>query len=218
MSEYVGDVSKRGTACHQIVKPVLAMYIAIKRLLKACLLGTLLLDAATGGAQTFTVLKHFAGSDGANPLARLTLSGGTLYGTTYQGGNSSGGTVFKVNTDSTGYTVLKKFAYSEGVDPRAGLTVSGSTLYGAAYSGGSSGSGSVFKINLDGTGFTVLKNFAASPDGIYPAGELTLSGSTLYGTTYSGGNSGYGTVFKVNTDGQATPFSSIYPIVTAYGR
>jgi len=54
--------------------------------------------------------------------------------------------------------------------------------------------------------YKVLKNFTGS-DGADPSGCLVMAGSTLYGTTYSGGSSysggqpGYGVVFKVNTDG-----------------
>jgi len=49
--------------------------------------------------------------------------------------------------------------------------------------------------------YKVLKNFSRS-DGEGPCGGLVLSGSTLYGTTVSGGSPGnYGVVFKVNTDG-----------------
>jgi uncharacterized repeat protein (TIGR03803 family) len=49
--------------------------------------------------------------------------------------------------------------------------------------------------------YQVLKNFSGS-DGEGPCGGLVLSGSTLYGTTVSGGSPGnYGVVFKVNTDG-----------------
>ena len=45
------------------------------------------------------------------------LGGGTLYGTTYSGGNSHGGTVFKTNTDGTGYTILKEFSGSDVESP-----------------------------------------------------------------------------------------------------
>ena len=34
-----------------------------------------------------------------------------------------------------------------------------------------------------------------------PDAGLTLVGSTLYGTTYSGGANGYGTVFSIATSG-----------------
>jgi len=52
------------------------------------------------------------------------LSGSTLYGTTYYGGSSDKGTVYKVNTDGTGYTVLKHFSYSDVAHPYAGLVLS----------------------------------------------------------------------------------------------
>ena len=38
-------------------------------------------------------------------------------------------------------------------------------------------------------------------DGTCPEANLLLSGNTLYGTAHNGGTNGYGTVFKVNTDG-----------------
>ncbi|MEO6034301.1 MAG: choice-of-anchor tandem repeat GloVer-containing protein, partial [Verrucomicrobiota bacterium] len=54
--------------------------------------------------------------------------------------------------------------------------------------------------------FTILHSFTATSsstnnDGSIPVGGLVLSGSTLYGATANGGNSGVGTVFSVNTDG-----------------
>jgi uncharacterized repeat protein (TIGR03803 family) len=50
--------------------------------------------------------------------------------------------------------------------------------------------------------FTTLYSFGASPgDGSQPNAGLILSGNTLYGTTFQGGSSGFGTVFAVNTDG-----------------
>jgi uncharacterized repeat protein (TIGR03803 family) len=149
----------------------------------------------------YTVLKSFTSSDGRYPYAGLTLSGSVLYGTTQSGGSSGLGTVFAMNTDGTGYTVVKNFAGSDGRNPYAGLTLSGSVLYGTTYQGGTSGSGTVFAVNTDGTGYTVLKNFVASNDEQHPYAGLTLSGSVLYGTTYSGGSNNYGTVFKVDMDG-----------------
>ena len=87
---------------------------------------------------------------------------------------------------------------------------SGNTPYGTASGGGSGGSGTVFALNTNGTGFTTLYSFTASinsglgilynGDGANPEDGLVLSGNTLYGTTYSGGTSGIGTV-SVYTDG-----------------
>jgi uncharacterized repeat protein (TIGR03803 family) len=169
----------------------------------------------------FTTLHSFTGSDGSVPSAGLILSSNSLYGTTTEGGSSGKGTVFKINTDGTGFTTLYSFTLpffdpssynyinSGGASPHSGLILSGNTLYGTAYEGGSSGKGTVFKINTDGTGFTTLYSFtplyAPVPgnnlDGAYPQAGLILYGNTLYGTASQGGSSGYGTVFKVSTNG-----------------
>jgi len=146
--------------------------------------------------------------DGFYPHGSLTLSGSTLYGMTYSGGDYGGGVIFKINTDGTGYDHLHEFAGwpDDGQAPRGSLTLSGSTLYGMTSSGGDDYYGVIFKMNIDGTGYGLLHEFAGgADDGRYPSGSLTISGSTLYGMTSSGGDygDGYGdgVVFKVNTDG-----------------
>jgi uncharacterized repeat protein (TIGR03803 family) len=74
----------------------------------------------------FTNLHSFASSsDGANPYGGLVLSGNTLYGTASQGGSHSDGTVFAINTDSTGFTNLYNFTGgSDGANPYCGLVLS----------------------------------------------------------------------------------------------
>ena len=199
-------------------------------LLPALLAVLSLLPAGRVTAQTFTTLYYFTAThtnsfgvytngDGANPQAGLMiLSGNTLYGTAYQGGSSGRGTVFAVNTDGTGFTNLHSLGGSDGAQPRAGLLLSGSTLYATT-------AGTVFAVNTDGTGFTNLHSFAATSinssgvytnsDGAYPRGELILSGNTLYGTAESGGSSGIGTVFAVNTDG--TGFTNLHSFTYSDG-
>ena len=180
-------------------------WLQLKNLL-AIQMGVLLLWLTSGQAtaQTYKVLHSFTGSDGSCPQSHLVLSGTTLYGTTMCGGITNQdwpggcGTVFKVNTDGSGYTVLKKFNGNDGAYPAAGLVLSGTTLYGTTdYS---SVCGTVFKINTDGSGYTVIRSFSYS-DGAYPKADLLLSGTTLYGTTDGGGSSDNGTVFSVNTNG-----------------
>src|SRR5206468_8522192 len=120
----------------------------------------------------------------------LILLGNTLYGTTERA-------VFALHTDGTGFTNLHTFTGgSDGAIPFAGLitNLSGNTLYGTTRYGGPSGYGNVFAVNTDGTGFTTLYSFTAtSPsintDAAVPSG-LVLSGSTLYGTAWSGGGCG----------------------------
>jgi len=159
--------------------------------------------------------RNGTNSDGADPYAGLILSSNTLYGTTLDGGSSGNGTVFKVNTDGTGFTNLYTFTYgSDGAGPKAGLVLSGNTLYGTAQLGGlPSPIGTVFKVNTNGTGFMTLHDFYCYYDGCAPTARLVLSGNTLYGTTLDGGNSenassANGSVFKVNTD--STGFTNLH--------
>ena len=175
------------------------------------LLGLVLaLGPLSAAAQTFSTLHSFTGgNDGAFPRADLVLSGNTLYGTANSGGSAGTGTVFKVNTDGTGFTTLYSFTgTNDGANPVAGLVLSGNTLYGTTSSGGSAGTGTVFKVNTDGTGFLTLYSFSGGNDGASPEAGLVLSGNTLFGTAFGGGSAGNGTVFKVNTDG--TGFLTLY--------
>ena len=67
-----------------------------------------------------TVLHNFgSGTDGKFPTNGLVVRGTTLYGTTQQGGTSSfAGTVYKANTDGSGYTVIHDFSgFPDGTAP-----------------------------------------------------------------------------------------------------
>jgi len=56
---------------------------------------------------------------------------------------------------------------------------------------------------------TVLYNFTGSPDGDSPYGGLVRDGSgNLYGTTYWGGVSGIGAVFKLDKTGNESVLHS----------
>jgi uncharacterized repeat protein (TIGR03803 family) len=48
---------------------------------------------------------------------------------------------------------------------------------------------------------TVLYNFTGTPDGANPTSRLTFNGGNLYGTTYSGGLYGMGSVFELAPNG-----------------
>jgi uncharacterized repeat protein (TIGR03803 family) len=94
-------------------------------------------------------------TDGAYPLAGLSLVGNTLYGTASGGGISGEGTVFTLNTNGSGFTTLYSFTEidqnygtnSDGTGPN-GLILSGNTLYGTAGRGGISGNGTVFSLSV----------------------------------------------------------------------
>jgi uncharacterized repeat protein (TIGR03803 family) len=154
-----------------------------------------------------TVIHSFTGgpNDGQSPFfATLVQSGSTLFGMTYNGGSAANGTIFKINTDGSGFGVLRSFAGGpgDGAFPQGSLIVSGSTLYGMTDFGGAAAGGTIFRMNLDGTGFSVMHSFpTTASDGANPLGDLLLVGGTLYGMTAVGGADALGTLFGINTDG-----------------
>jgi uncharacterized repeat protein (TIGR03803 family) len=179
------------------------------------LYGTTIFNGAYGGGTVFkissdgtaTTFYNFCTPTGCKngryPQAGLILdTNGNLYGTTYGGGAHGKGAVFELSP-SGAETVLHSFCArtgcSDGSHPRADLVMdTAGNLYGTTYYGGTNNVGTVFKLSPNGTE-TVLHSFAANgSDGTYPyAGVVTDTMGNLYGTTYSGGANGYGTVFKV---------------------
>ena len=95
---------------------------------------------------------------------------------------------------------------SGATDGRAptGLLLDGSVLYGTTSLGGLYNSGTVYNINTNGTGFSLLHTFTGVTGGYSPRANLTLDGTTLYGTTGGFG----GTVYKLQSNG--TGFSTLH--------
>lgn len=197
-----------------------------------CLLAALAL-VSTAGAQTFTVLHYFSGGqDGGVPLAGLARdAAGNLYGTTYQNGTHSRGTVFRVALKNNNWILTPLYEFTGGTDggwPVAKPTIaSDGTLYGTTLAGGLnnggcpgngySGCGVVYHLvprprNCPVSNCpwieSVVYSFNGGTDGWNPWGAVVFRQGALYGTTYYGGThtncyGGCGTVFKLtNSSGQ----------------
>lgn len=164
---------------------------------------------AAARAQTFTLVYSFPTYARPGWYDRPLLLGQSSY--SFGPGSHGSGSIFRVNTDGTGYTVIKDFpptvssgtgsTNSDGAGPMGGLIASGDTLYGTCNVGGLYGFGTIYSLKTNGTGFTVLKHFTGAPDGKDPYCELLLVSNVLYGTTAAGGSFGRGTVFQMNPDG-----------------
>lgn len=130
--------------------------------------------------------------DGANPYGQLVLSGGTLYGTTANGGTNGYGTLFAINTNGTGFTVLRHLTADVG-GVTCGMVISSNTLYGTSQGG------ALFSLSTNGADFTNFYNFT---DDVV-LNPLTLSGDTLYGTAtfVTNEESSGGEVFSIQTGG-----------------
>ena len=165
------------------------------------------------------MLYSFQGgtADGKAPLAGVVFdNSGNLYGVTFQGGTNDGslcrvgcGVVFQLAppaTEGGAWTenVLHFFSGTQGAAPRGTPVLDAKgNVYGAAEGGGGGGDGLVFRLTPPAAGLTawafkVLYAFGKSPTASSPWGALTIHGrSLLYGTTNSGGENGFGTVFQL---------------------
>ncbi|MFZ1008929.1 MAG: choice-of-anchor tandem repeat GloVer-containing protein, partial [Candidatus Sulfotelmatobacter sp.] len=150
-------------------------------------------------------------TDGAAPDAGLVqATNGDFYGTTYFGGVSGDGTIFKMTPSgklTPLYSFCAKSGCSDGKNPAAGLVqATNGDLYGTTYYGGASGDGTIFKITPHGALIT-LYSFCAKTgcsDGINPTGLLQATDGHLYGTTVGGGTGNYGTIYKITPSGALT--------------
>jgi len=160
-------------------------------------------------------------ADGEKPSAPLIQStDGDLYGTTLYGGGSAActngegcGTVFKISPAGA-FTTLYKFCSesncADGAYPKGALVqAEEGNIYGTTSSGGTHGVGSVFKITPGGACSLVYSFGSQSGDGQGPsAGLVRGRDGSFYGITQGGGSNGFGTIFRLASDGAVTTLYS----------
>jgi uncharacterized repeat protein (TIGR03803 family) len=160
-------------------------------------------------------------TDGAYPTGTLIQStDGDFYGTTWGGGATGQGTVFKINTSgvlTTLYTFCLNGLYhcTDGSGPFAGLVqATDGNFYGTTQAGGT-----VFKITPSGK-LTTLHHLAIR-EGSNPFAPLVqASDGNLYGTTEQDGAYGGGTIFRITPGGTLTTiynFCSLSNCADGYG-
>jgi hypothetical protein len=146
--------------------------------------------------QNFEVLHTFTNDANEGYFPReFAIDDSTIYGSV-PGGSSTvlgsfTGSVYKMNTDGSGFEVLHDFPLSGAI----GLHVDGSKLYGLTRE--PSGATAVFQMNTDGTDYHLLHSFADRSIR-YGGTWITVIDGQIFGTTDRGGQFGAGTVFTIS--------------------
>ena len=155
----------------------------------------------------FTVIDNLGfGTDGSYPQSGpIVGSDGNFYGTTECGGALDVGAVYRLTPAGTESIVTSFASGTVARGPVGELVQAGDgNFYGTTYWGGSNNTGTVFKLASDGT-VTTLWSFGSGSDGQLPKGGLVqASDGNFYGTTGSGGTTGYGTLFRMTPGGVET--------------
>ncbi|MBV8433380.1 MAG: hypothetical protein JO029_03765 [Candidatus Eremiobacteraeota bacterium] len=159
-------------------------------------------DPSTGTVRTLHEFGPLDNRDGSVPAGGLTAIGHKLYGTTTSGGADRAGVVFEMDPGTGNVHVLHHFDVKEGAFPEGDLLNLNGTLYGTTRGGGNDGHGSIYSITTAGK-FTSLYLFGGNhtTDGQHPRAGLTSYNGLLYGTTWNGGDFGWGTVFQYDPSG-----------------
>jgi uncharacterized repeat protein (TIGR03803 family) len=150
------------------------------------------------GAWTYTLVHSFTGADGAYPQDSPIDS----YGTTPNGTDGIGGTLYGVDTLNNsiitdysfcGLPDCSSLGENAFASPTIYGTAKGSLLYGTMNAGGSDDAGVLYYIDLSSGEETVVYNFGAS-NGSQPLysrlteSPVTLNSPIFYGTASYGGS------------------------------
>lgn len=126
-------------------------------------------------------------------------SDGNLYGVAFPGGDFGLGTLFEV-TPAGDSIALLQFDGSNGAHPSGRLVqVRDGSFYGTTWGDGGSGplsNGTVFRLSTDGV-LSTIWSFSGSNGKTPEIGLVQDRDGNLYGTTYSGGAYGAGTIFRL---------------------
>ncbi len=178
----------------------------------ACAAITLSLAVCTQ-AQTFSYLADFDGANGYQPFGSLTQgTDGNIYGTTTNGGGHGYGNIYRITPSgeiTSIYNFCLRLSCTDGTTPESAPVLgSDGNLYGTT-TGIGYGYGTIYKMTLSGK-LTTLYTFcslANCADGSAPNGLVAASDGNFYGTTFEGGTSKAGTIFKITPAGH---FTSLY--------
>ncbi len=163
------------------------------------------------GHTGFKTVAVFNGENGTNPAAALTRdASGNLFGTTEAGGATGMGTAFVLSGAAhRRLATLASFSGNNGATPVGGVTLAGlgrgspylaGEVFGTTSAGGANGNGTVFKLSgLAHDRLSTVVSFTSGVNGARPGSTLVQDkAGHLFGTTFTGGPGGFGTVFELS--------------------
>ena len=153
------------------------------------------------GSKTATTLANFMDSDVSGLYGTVVLDNfGNLYGAAENGdsNNSYAGLIYKINLATGVETTAAEFNGADGQYPQSALTVDAAgDLFGTTYAGGANNDGVVFELPAGSNTPIDLYSFSGT-DGAEPLSSVTADANgDLFGTTYTGGLYGDGTVYEL---------------------
>ncbi len=161
---------------------------------------------------TEAVVFSFSGSThlmNQTPIGPLASGRDVVYGNIPGFGPSTNGSLYSFTFSNLFSTLASIVPGTNQSGACSGTSVgSDGNVYGATCSAGTNGFGYVYKDNPTTRSFSVIHSFAAAEgkQGIVPP---TLgSDGNLYGTTFQGGQFGYGTIYKMSPSGIVTVLHS----------
>jgi len=142
----------------------------------------------SGGSHYKTLATFDYATQGGPSGAPFLGTDGSLYGTTFDGGQSGIGSVYKIAPDGTISTVFV-FNGVTGMYPTSLVQTPNGTLYGTTYYGGSHGDGNAYRLTTGGT-FTNLVSCTLK-NCLYPIGLVVGADGNVYGMS-EGDKQGFG--------------------------
>jgi uncharacterized repeat protein (TIGR03803 family) len=181
--------------------------------------GTVFELSHAGSGWTENVLWEFMfQNDGAGPQGVIFDQFGVLYGTASAGGYYNAGAVYTLTPSSSGWiqNTIYAFHNMDDGDIPAGLIFDrlGNTLYGGTSCGGINGGGTIYDL-VPGSGNWTFNTLYSLTGGCSQSsgvsGPLTMDAAgNLYGTTYTEGAYGHGSVFKLTFSNGGWLYTDLY--------
>jgi uncharacterized repeat protein (TIGR03803 family) len=167
--------------------------------------GTVYEFSPSNGGWTETIIYSFVAGGPAHPFTGVVLDNlGDLYGTT-----TFTSAVYELTPSGNGWSETTLFDFDD-LGSGGVIRDSSGNLYGITGQGGVD-PGIVYELSSTGGGWTLTQLYNFGSGGEMPNTTLAMDAAgNLYGVTTTGGQSGFGTVFKLTKSGGSWTYTLLY--------